>query len=48
MKAMTEHLCEFPFDESDYGREVQCRFGCGQRRKVVMVGEGDLTLESPD
>jgi hypothetical protein len=47
---MTNHECQFPFDESDYGREVECRPwngapGCGRRMKVVMIEEGELALQ---
>lgn len=45
---MTDHKCEFPYDESDLGQEVTCHHGCGRTMKVVMVGEGDLALQQPN
>jgi hypothetical protein len=45
---MREHRCEFPFDESDLNKEVECRYGCGRRMQVVMVDEGDLALQAID
>jgi hypothetical protein len=48
MSGMAEHECEFPYDDSDLGKEVECRHGCGQRMKVVMVDEGELALQYLD
>lgn len=42
---MTDHHCQFPHDESDYGQEITCSNGCGRRMKVVMSGEGELALQ---
>lgn len=47
-RAMTEHRCDFPFDESDLDQEVECHYGCGRRMKVVMVGEGELALQATE
>jgi hypothetical protein len=48
MIGMIEHKCQFPFDESDLGLEVECYRGCGRRIEVIMVDEGKLALREVD